>query len=156
MCLLCKRRKNRYSLAERMRAVDWAIQRIGAQQSRLKLMRYRGEIPEHPPFHWVKSGNGEGVFSYFTPGLKGEPLSHQHLTPEQMAYCLLHLEELEGWARELEELEARERELGKLRRDQVELASEERKRAERAEYEQKVLRHFQQEEVTDLDDPGRL
>lgn len=140
---LAKFLRNQLPLSQRMQLVNNAVQAVGAAQAGLHLIGYQGRLPDHPPhFVWIEWGQ---PLSFHTPGMSnGEKLSHHHLTPEQMTYCLQHLEELEEWAREMKELEAGENALQEERARERRVREARQAASHQARYEADVRRQLQE------------
>lgn len=96
------------TLKQRMDEVDWALQRIGGGIAGASLAGWTSEaepLPEAPgEFEWVHPHRS---FDDAAPALHGQQLSYQRLTPEQMAYCLDHVDELQRWAAAMKALSDR-------------------------------------------------
>lgn len=89
------------SLSSQMSEVNSLLDQISSELNTLSLRGSHQPLPERAPFGWVRLGRPIGPLY---PALEGERMEVSGLTPEQMAYCIQHLEELEAWAEQVSEL----------------------------------------------------
>lgn len=127
-----KEAREERALRRQMDAVDWVVQRASADIGSLTIFgrtKVADLPPAPPPFEVKRIGK-------FVPQvhlcLDGVALYHQHLTPEQMATCMKHLNALEDWAARVrvarKAYDAREEAAEEARWAKNRAADEERKR----------------------------
>lgn len=130
------RRRKLLSLATRMDRINWAIQRIDADEGSLRLLGYDGPLPVLPPFGWHVS---EDRWEWVSPALANEPLKFGRLTPEQMSFCLELEAELAEWAKQVRDLRDEHRKIRDLRDKAESKARKEREAEKQRAYERAVL-----------------